>query len=37
MIAFGVPGGADTAIQVIEVTPGMVSSMVGTFGYSFSR
>ena len=32
VIAFGVPGGADTAIQVIEVTPGMVSAMVGTFG-----
>ena len=37
MIAVGVPGGADTAIQVIEVTPGIVSAMVGTLGYSFSR
>ena len=25
-------GGADTAIQVIEVTPGIGSCMVGTFG-----
>ena len=32
VISFGVPGGADTAIQVIEVTPGIVSSMVWTFG-----
>ena len=32
VIAFGVPGGADTAIQVIEVTPGIVSAMVGTLG-----
>ncbi len=36
-IGFGVPGGADTAIQVIEVTPGMVSASVGTLGYSLSR
>ncbi len=37
VISFGVPGGADTAIHVIEVTPGIVSSMVATLGYSFSR
>src|SRR5258708_12692683 len=25
VIAFGVPGGADTAIQIVELTPGSVS------------